>query len=872
MKHLGITWVFVALCFGIELSQPAQAQHVSSVWVADQGDGTYKNPILHADYSDPDAVRVGDDYYMTASSFDAVPGLPILHSKDLVNWTLIGHALQRQPPFEHFEKTQHGNGVWAPSIRYHKGEFYIFYGDPDFGIYRIKTKNPAGPWEEPVLVQSAKGIIDVCPLWDEDGRAYLVYAYAGSRAGIKSVLAIKRMDAQATKTLDEGVIIYDGHELDPTIEGPKLYKRDGYYYIFAPAGGVATGWQTVLRSRNIYGPYERRVVMHQGGTAINGPHQGGWVDTQTGEHWFIHFQDKGVYGRVVHLQPMSWRNGWPVIGIDQKGKGIGEPVLTHRKPDVGSTFPVMTPAESDEFDGIGMGLQWQWQANPKTTWAFCYPQKGVLRLYSQQLPEGSRNLYETPNVLMQKFPAPAFTVTAKVTFAPHPDKVLGERAGLVIMGRSYAALMLRKDTSGLSLVQAVAINAHEGKPEQETVITKLETGSLYLRVSVTEGGLCRFYHSTDGTTYQKAGEPFQAVEGHWIGAKIGLFSTRTETINDAGWMDVDWFRITPPDMEGAQSAKVDSVADRMLLLQRSYGGWSKTFNGKPVDYRRSLTENERRLALKQKEANDATIDNGATAKEIMYLLDAYRRTGNIRYAEAARRGVDYLLKAQYPGGGWPQYFPDTSRYRSQITYNDNAIINVLTVLKAIAEGQHETVFGKSYQEKAQKALDQGLQNILATQLTIDGERTIWAAQYDKDSLKPATARAYELPSLATSESAGILAFLMSLNRPDKNVALAVDSGVRWFTEHGIAGYTSKIVNAPGQPTGKDRILVRAPGHVIWARFYDLVNQQPLFAGRDDRPRARLDEVENERRVGYAWYGTWGSKVINQYQEWKTEHP
>src|SRR5690606_2622995 len=411
------------------------------------------------------------------------------------------------------------------------------------------------------------------------------------------------------------------------IEGPKLYKRDGYYYIFAPAGGVATGLQTVIRSRCIYGPYERRVVMHQGGTAINGPHQGGWVDIQTGEHWFIHFQDKGVYGRVVHLQPMSWRNGWPVIGIDQKGKGIGEPVLTHRKPDVGSTFPVMTPAESDEFDGIGMGLQWQWQANPKTTWAFCYPQKGVLRLYSQQLPEGSRNLYETPNVLMQKFPAPAFTVTAKVTFAPHPDQGLGERAGLVIMGRSYAAAMPRTATSGSSSVQAAAIIAHEGKPEQETVITKLETGSLYLRVSVTEGGLCRFYHSTDGTTYQKAGEPFQAVEGHWIGAKIGLFSTRTETINDAGWMDVDWFRITPPDMEGAQSAKVDSVADRMLLLQRSYGGWSKTFNGKPVDYGRSLTENERRLALKQKEANDATIDNGATAKEIMYLLDAYRRTG-----------------------------------------------------------------------------------------------------------------------------------------------------------------------------------------------------------------------------------------------------
>ena len=147
---------------------------VSETWVADLQDGRYKNPVLHADYSDPDACRVGEDYYMTASSFDAVPGLPILHSKDLVNWTLIGHALPRQVPIAHFEKTQHGNGVWAPAIRFHKGEFFIYYPDPDFGIYVIKAKNAAGPWSEPVLVESGKGLIDPCPLWDDDGRVYLV--------------------------------------------------------------------------------------------------------------------------------------------------------------------------------------------------------------------------------------------------------------------------------------------------------------------------------------------------------------------------------------------------------------------------------------------------------------------------------------------------------------------------------------------------------------------------------------------------------------------------------------------------------------------------------------------------------------------------
>ncbi len=306
MKRLSIFISFLSISTSLlAQQQDVKKNYISKVWVADLGNGNYKNPILNADYSDPDAIRVGDDFFMVASSFDAVPGLPVLHSKDLVNWTILTHALKRQPPFEHFEKTQHGNGVWAPSIRYHNDEFYIYYPDPDFGIYLTKAKKAEGPWSEPVLIENGKGLIDPCPLWDEDGKVYLVYAYAGSRAGIKSVIAVKKLNTEGIKTLDEGVIVYDGHENDPTIEGPKFYKRNGYYYIFAPAGGVPTGWQLVLRSKNIYGPYERKVVMDQGKSPVNGPHQGAWVDTQTGEDWFLHFQDKEAYGRVVHLQPMA---------------------------------------------------------------------------------------------------------------------------------------------------------------------------------------------------------------------------------------------------------------------------------------------------------------------------------------------------------------------------------------------------------------------------------------------------------------------------------------------------------------------------------------------------------------------------------------
>ena len=543
-----LVWFACVLYLGTTTAQQQSetpVNQVSQAWVADQGDGTYKNPILYADYSDPDVIRVGDDYFLTASSFDAVPGLPILHSKDLVNWKIVNHALRRQPPFEHFEHTQHGNGVWAPSIRYHNGTYYIVWGDPDFGIYRVKTKDPFGEWEEPVLLESGKGLIDVCPIWDDDGQAYIAYAYAGSRAGIKSVLAIKKMDPEATRTLDGGTIIFDGHDTDPTIEGPKFYKQNGYYYIFAPAGGVSTGWQTVLRSKDIYGPYERRVVMHQGASDVNGPHQGGWVDTPTGEDWFIHFQDKGVYGRITHLQPMAWKDDWPIIGEDTDGDGVGDPVPIYNKPNVGKTYPIITPVESDEFEGIKLGKQWQWQANPQATWSFQYPDKGVLRLYTQQIPKESRNLYETPNVLMQKFPAPAFTATAKVEFKPHPDQILGETAGLVIMGRSYAALNIRKSEDGFKLIHSIANDAYQGKPEIETEITKLQNGNVYLQVRVEDGGLCQFLYSLDGEKFQKAGTQFQAVEGHWIGAKVGLFSTRTTTINDAGWLDVDWFRITP---------------------------------------------------------------------------------------------------------------------------------------------------------------------------------------------------------------------------------------------------------------------------------------------------------------------------------------
>ena len=315
------------------------AQYHSQVWSPDCGDGTYTNPVLYADYSDPDVCAVGDDYFLTASSFNCIPGLPILHSRDLVNWEIIGHALQEQEPKEIFDKPQHGKGVWAPAIRHHNDTLYIYWGDPDQGIFMVKAALPLnapermGEWSKPLCVIPGKGMIDPCPLWDTDGRCYLVNGWAASRAGFNSVLTVRELSADGTHAIGLPRIVFDGGQENHTSEGPKFYKRDGYYWIMCPAGGVAMGWQLAMRSRSPYGPYEWQRVMWQGKTDINGPHQGAWVHTACGEDWFLHFNDKGAYGRVVYLQPIDWSSGWPMMGNN------GEPFVTYRKPKANSQEP-----------------------------------------------------------------------------------------------------------------------------------------------------------------------------------------------------------------------------------------------------------------------------------------------------------------------------------------------------------------------------------------------------------------------------------------------------------------------------------------------------------------------------------------------------
>lgn len=543
-------------------------------WAADLGDGTYRNPVLYADYSDPDAIRVGDDYWLVSSSFSHVPGLPILHSRDLVNWSLVGHALPRLVPETAFATPQPGKGVWAPAIRHHAGRFWIYYPDPDFGLYVLTANDPRGPWSAPTLVKTGRGLIDPCPLWDDDGSLYLIHGWAHSRAGFANVLSLLRLSADGTRVEADLGILIDGHKVPgcTTLEGPKLYRRNGWYYVFAPAGGVKQGWQSVFRARALTGPYEHRIVLAQGTTPINGPHQGALVDTPTGEEWFLHFQDQHAYGRVVHLQPVVWKNDWPIIGNDPDGDGTGEPVLVHRKPDVGPALVCGEPVESafgrknshsaaaagqrqpddpslpvgaarvapplaaiptsDEFASPQLGLQWQWQANPHPEWLSLTARPGWLRLFAQPVANG--NLYHAAQLLLQKLPAPAFTVTTKLDFA---RAAAGDAAGLIVFGYDYAWLGVRDG----KLVHVVVKHAHQQPVRTETPLDVAVAGPCFLRLVVREGAHCEFSHSTDGRHYAPIGAPFVANVSRWVGAKMGLFAA------GPGCSAADWefFRVEP---------------------------------------------------------------------------------------------------------------------------------------------------------------------------------------------------------------------------------------------------------------------------------------------------------------------------------------
>lgn len=314
-------------------------------------------------------------------------------------------------------------------------------------------------------------------------------------------------------------------------------------------------------------------------------------------------------------------------------------------------------------------------------------------------------------------------------------------------------------------------------------------------------------------------------------------------------------------------------AENILLWQRNNGGWPKephnSFNG----YNRQQTPEEIQEAMNKKTFTDTTIDNNHTTGEVRILLEAYKNTNNIDYLVAAVKGVEYLFTAQYANGGWPQYYPLRNNYSRHITFNDNAMYNVMMLMKDIYTTQANTqYFPEAFKETAKNSFYKGIEVIVNTQNLIDGIRTAWCAQHHASTLEPVKARDYELISNSGSESVGVVRVLMSVENPSQNIIEAVKAAVSWFNSVKLLNITTQRITDSSQPTGEDVIVVNSPGDVIWGRFYDLETNQPFFCGRDGVKKSSLSEIDNERRTGYAWYGSWPKNLLNyEFQNWKEKN-
>ena len=499
----------------------------------------YTNPVLHADFSDPDVIRDGDRFILTVSSFQESPALPLLTSPDLVHWTIIGHAMDSFPS-QRFSIPRFGDGVWAPSIRKHDGWYYIYFGDPDTGIFMVRSKTVTGKWNAPVLVKSGKGLIDPCPLWDDDGSAYLVHAWAKSRAGFNSMLTVNRMNSDGTTVTDSGRFVYDAHEKHPTMEGPKFYKFHGEYYIFAPAGGVKQGWQTVLRGPTPYGPWRDSIVLRQGSTDVNGPHQGAWVTDTAGASWFLHFQDRGAYGRILHLQPMVWQDGWPVMGKN------GEPVTQHTMPASGTQIHSGSLQSSDDFNETVLSPQWQWNANARPHWASLTDYPGSLRLFAVPRRADQSGLTAQPNLLLQKFPARSFNISVTIDAAHLRE---GEQCGIGVTGAASSFLLITRYRGKLEAIRTICTDALTGR--EDSVITRqpLSAAVTEVLLRVDSNAVCTYsFRVAQGAT-GVIGPSFTAVAGRWIGARFALVAAAEAGSTTTGFADIDGVIVTTDEKE-----------------------------------------------------------------------------------------------------------------------------------------------------------------------------------------------------------------------------------------------------------------------------------------------------------------------------------
>ncbi len=468
----------------------------------------YLNPIIHADFSDPDAIRVGNDFYLIASSFNHLPALPILHSKNLVEWSYVGYALDNLGP--KFDCVRHGEGVWAPSIRYNNGLFYIIYPMPDEGIFEIHSSSITGPWSKPNCLISGKGYEDPCPIWVDD-KAYMVFSFVKSRIGFNSLLAVIEVSPDLSKTIGEYKIVYDGHNDNPTIEGPKFYKRNDYFYILAPAGSVKGGWQVALRSKNIFGPYESKIILYQSDTLINGPHQGALIDLDdSNENFaFVHFQDKRAYGRICHLEPVKWINDWPLCGSISDPLLAGCPVSEGDYPvDIKTNEEVQI---SDNFAGNSLSPMWQHPSNIKDF----YEINNGLKFYLKETNYTDRiNLI--PYALLTKVSALEFDVNTEFDLS---NLLESEHFGFIVYGIDYLALDFAR-SNGKTILNVIEGNFDSTDKVVNSI--ELDSNNIFIKGIFRNENIYDLLFSLNVNNIDIVTNK-KASAGKWIGSKLGYY-------------------------------------------------------------------------------------------------------------------------------------------------------------------------------------------------------------------------------------------------------------------------------------------------------------------------------------------------------------
>ena len=486
---------------------------------SDNNDGTYTNPVIFADFPDPDVILVGDTYYMVSTTMFIFPGVTILKSHDLVNWEYCSNAVPRfnfNPCYNLDGCSRYGHGQWATSLRYNNGKFYLLFITLDEGGFICSALNAEGPWE---IRKISKGFYDPGLFFDDDGRIYVAHGYG-------QIFITELYKDFAPKSNDS--LVFTG-DIRGGLEGTHVYKINGYYYLYCTYGGI-DGIQVALRSTNIFGPYEQKVVLRDTNKGVNfGVHQGSLIKTQTNEWWTILFVDSGPFGRCPSLQPVTWTDNWPMVGVDGKG------VVKYRKPNVGKNYPLKDLPTSDEFNNKTLGMQWGWNHNPDSTKWSLTQRPGYLRLATTKLVS---NLPEARNTLTQRSFAnydQAIPTICSTRMEVNNMKD-GDFAGLAIFQDPYAFIAMKQNKGSKFLVMV-----YNGKTIDSVAINN---STVYLRtIASNSTGKATFEYSTDNKIFISLGEEFSMRFSLTIftGNKLCLFNYAT--LETGGYVDFDWFRI-----------------------------------------------------------------------------------------------------------------------------------------------------------------------------------------------------------------------------------------------------------------------------------------------------------------------------------------